>query len=71
LNYKLSVGITCKYTLQSSTHEKNTYRNISKSKANRMACHTQEEIASALDCDKATISRTIDDLLQKGKLAES
>jgi hypothetical protein len=30
-----------------------------------MACHTQEAIADAVGCDKASVSLIIDDLLKK------
>jgi hypothetical protein len=36
-----------------------------------MACATFDEIAEATDCDKATASRTVDDLLQNGGLAKA
>jgi hypothetical protein len=35
-----------------------------------LACYTQEEIAQAVSCDKASVSRFLDDLLQDGKLAD-
>jgi hypothetical protein len=36
-----------------------------------MACATFDEIAEATDCDKATASRVVDDLLQNGGLAKT
>jgi DNA-binding IclR family transcriptional regulator len=36
-----------------------------------MACYTQEEIAEAVGCDKASVNRVLDDLLQDGKLSDS
>jgi len=35
-----------------------------------LACHTQEEIAEVVGCDKATVNRILEDLLQNGKLSD-
>jgi hypothetical protein len=36
-----------------------------------LACHTNETIGEENGCDKATVTRVVDDLLQDGKLAKS
>ena len=40
-----------------------------KIKAMWLRCHTQQEIADAMETDKASVSREIDEMLQKGKFA--